>query len=48
MGLPITLSAMGITDENILRQVADTTIITPGCCKQLTPDEIFDILIASK
>ena len=48
MGLPITLSAMGITDENILRQVADTTIITPGCCKQLTPDEIFDILVASK
>lgn len=48
MGLPGSLSDMGITDDGILRKVADTTIITPGCAKQLTPDEIYTILQESK
>ena len=48
MGLPTSLSDMGITDDKILRQVADTSFITPGCCKQLTADEIYSILQDSK
>lgn len=26
------------------RAIAESTIITLGCCKQLTPDEIVEIL----
>lgn len=44
IGLPTTLTEMGITDESILRAVADTCNITAGCCKKLTRNEIFDIL----
>ncbi len=44
VGLPATLTEMGITDEGILKAVADTCNITAGCCKKLNHDEIFEIL----
>ena len=44
IGLPATLGEMGITDERVLRAVADTCNLTAGCCKQLTRDEVFEIL----
>ena len=45
VGLPTTFTEMGITlDDDIIRAIADSTIITPGCCKQLTADEIVEIL----
>ncbi len=44
IGLPARWSEMGITDQRVLRAAADTCIITPGCCRQLTRDEIFGIL----
>lgn len=44
IGLPTRWSEMNITDESILRAAADTCFITPGCCKQLSRDEIFEIL----
>ena len=45
IGLPTTLTEMGISlDDATIRAIADSTIITPGCCKQLTPDEIVEIL----
>ena len=44
IGMPTRWSEMGITDENILRAAADTCFITPGCCRQLSRDEIFGIL----
>jgi len=45
VGLPTTFTEMGITlDDDTIRAIADSTIITPGCCKQLTPDEIVEIL----
>lgn len=31
-------------DDATIRAIATSTIITPGCCKQLTPDEIVEIL----
>lgn len=44
IGLPTRWSEMGITDEQVLRAAADTCFITPGCCRQLSRDEIFEIL----
>lgn len=43
--LPTSLSQIGITDKEMLRKVADTSNITAGCCKQLTHDEIYEILL---
>ena len=45
IGLPTHWSEMGITDENMLRAAADTCFITPGCCRQLTRDEIFELMM---
>lgn len=44
IGLPARWSQMGITDEKVLRDSADTCVLTPGCCKKFTRDEIFEIL----
>ena len=44
IGLPTRWSEMGITDEQVLRAAADTCFITPGCCRQMSRDEIFEIL----
>lgn len=44
IGLPSRWSDMGITDESILRAAADTCFITPGCSKQFSRSEIFEIL----
>jgi len=45
VGLPTTFTEMGIIlDDATIRAIADSTIVTPGCCKQLTPDEIIEIL----
>ena len=45
MGLPTTFSELGGTyDDETLRAVADTAILTPGCSKRFTPDEMFQIL----
>lgn len=44
MGLPTTLTEMGITDLDILRSVADTCNLTVGCCKKFEREEIFNII----
>ena len=53
IGLPTTLTELKAnmrpgsvdpTDETILRKVADTCVITPGCARQMSRDEIFEIL----
>lgn len=33
------------TDKGLLRKVADSAIITPGCARQMSHDEIYDILV---
>lgn len=48
IGLPTRWSEMGITDETVFRAAADTCILTPGCCKQFTRDELFEILMERK
>lgn len=44
VGLPTRWSELGITDESILRAAADTCLLTPGCCRQFSRDELFEIL----
>ena len=44
IGLPARWNEMGITDESVLRAAADTCLIMPGCCRQLSRDEIFELL----
>ena len=45
MGLPTTFTELGgdASDET-LHAVADTAILTGGCAKKFTPEEIFEIL----
>ena len=45
IGLPTTLSQIGISDKEMLRKVADSSNITLGCCKRLSHDEIYEILL---
>jgi len=45
IGLPTRLTKMGITDKEILKRVADSSNISAGCCKHLTHEEIYDILM---
>lgn len=45
IGLPTTLTEIEITDKEILRKVADSSNITAGCAKQLSHDEIYEILL---
>ena len=45
VGLPTTFTEMGIIlDDDTIRAIATSTIIPPGYCKQLTADEIVEIL----
>lgn len=44
IGLPTTFKEMNISDEAMLKNVADSSNITAGCCKKLTKEEIFEIL----
>ncbi|MBQ6412230.1 MAG: iron-containing alcohol dehydrogenase, partial [Ruminococcus sp.] len=43
VGLPTKFSEMNITDTD-WKAIADSTIITPGCAKKLTADEVLEIL----
>ncbi|MBR1383634.1 MAG: iron-containing alcohol dehydrogenase [Ruminococcus sp.] len=44
IGLPTKFSDMGISADTDFRAIANSTVITKGCCKKLTADEIFEIL----
>ena len=44
IGMPTRWSEMGITDKAVLRAAADTCFLTPGCCKQFSRNEIFEML----
>lgn len=48
IGLPTTFAEIGIPADTDFRAVADSTNITAGCCKKLTHDEIYDILVECK
>ncbi len=45
IGMPARWREMGITDAAVLRKAADTCLLTPGCCKRFTRDELYEALI---
>lgn len=44
VGLPTSLSDIGITDTLIFEPIAKSTVRTTGCCKRLSDDELVEIL----
>ncbi len=44
IGLPTSFAELGIAADTDFHAIADSTVLTPGCCKKLTHDEIYDIL----
>lgn len=44
VGLPTSFTEMGIPKDTDLKAMADSTNITPGCCRKLTHEEILEIL----
>lgn len=44
IGLPTRWIEIGIMDDTILRAAADTCFLLPGCCKQMSRDEIYELL----
>lgn len=48
IGLPTTFAELGISEDTDLRAVANSTVVTTGCCKKLTSDEIYEILVECK
>lgn len=44
IGLPTTLQELGLTDKSLLKEIADSCGISPGSYKQMTHDEILEIL----
>ena len=45
IGMPTRWSEIGITDKTVLRKAADTCLLMPGFCKQLTRDELYKALV---
>lgn len=46
IGLPSRWSQMGITDVSAMRWAADTCMLTPGCCRKFSRDEIYGLLVS--
>lgn len=43
IGLPTRWNEIGVTDEEILRKSADATVLTAGCCKRFSHEELFEV-----
>mgnify|MGYP002679510163 FL=1 len=48
IGLPTTFAELGIPADTDFRAIADSTNLTAGCCRKLTHDEIYEILMECK
>ena len=48
IGLPAKFTELGIPADTDFRAIADSTNITAGCCKKLSHDEIYEILMECK
>ena len=42
-GLPTTLKELGVTDKSVLKEIAETSGISAGSDKKMTPEEILEI-----
>ena len=45
IGLPTTFAEMGIGEDIDFKAVADSTILTGGCAKKLTKEELLEVLL---
>ena len=45
IGLPTTFTEMNISPDTDFRAIAESTNTTAGCCKKLSSDEIYEILL---
>ena len=48
IGMPISFYELGIPADTDFRAIADSTNLTAGCCKKMTHDEIYEILMECK
>lgn len=44
IGLPTTFAELGIPADTDLKAIADSTVLTGGCCKKLSREELLEIL----
>ncbi len=44
VGLPETFSEMGIAEDIDYKAIADSTVLTGGCCKKFTKEELLAVL----
>lgn len=44
IGLPTSFAEMGISGDTNFKAIADSTVVTAGCCKKLSKEEILEIL----
>ena len=45
IGLPTTFEEMGIPEDTDYKAVADSTILTGGCAKKFTKEELLEVLL---
>ena len=45
IGLPATFAEMGIPADTDYRAIADSTVLTGGCAKRFTEDELYQVLL---
>ena len=48
IGLPTSFRELGIPEDTDFRAIADSTVLTPGCCKKMTHEELYEILMECK
>ena len=48
IGLPTSFNEMNITDDTNFKAIADTTILTPGCAKKFTHEDLLKVLLECK
>ncbi len=48
IGLPTSFYELGIPGDTDLGAIADSTVLTAGCCRKLTHEELYEILMECK
>lgn len=48
VGLPATFAEMNIPADTDYKAIADSTVLTAGCCKKFTKDELLAVLHACR
>ncbi len=45
ISLPTTFAEMGISDDTDYKAIADSTVLTGGCAKRFTKEELLEVLL---